>query len=609
MYFKFFKFNLSFNHFLIPMPKIGLKEWFHSWSISKKFSLTYLFAIGIALGGSSGGLIWGEFYEQQAIEMVQRADLQEKLLKQLKLTGIQLRSHPQMLLPVLGKEISFEYEKYRFLGYRDEAEKYLEELEDFLQKYPNFTATDLQRFKTFLRDYQKQVKTYNDLVEELWVSVQLSSLTPTKIPQAEQRILNFIKGQETQKNHLEFEQLSEDLLKLLSIAEQQKYAANRQLNQIQKTRIKILIWSMLVSVILASLLAYYTVWNISLPLKKMTEIAKTVTEKSNFKLQVPVTTSDEVGTLALSFNHLIQTVGDYTKKLEISRQTLEQKVQERTQELSQALEELRQTQSQLIQSEKMSSLGQIVAGIAHEINNPVNFIHGNLEHAKKYTQELLNLLQLYQQEHPESPGIIQDYLDEIDWNFFKDDLPKLMQSMTIGTERIRSIVLSLRNFSRLDESEKKKVNIHEGIDSTLLILNSRFKTGVKVIKQYGDIPEIECYPAQLNQVFLNLLTNALDALEEQQSCPNTPEVIIQTQKLDSNRIEVRIRDNGIGIPLDIQPKIFDPFFTTKPVGKGTGLGLSICYQIINKHQGKIKLISQQNQGTEFIISLPISREF
>jgi predicted ATPase/signal transduction histidine kinase len=293
---------------------------------------------------------------------------------------------------------------------------------------------------------------------------------------------------------------------------------------------------------------------------------------------------------------------------------LENKVEERTHELneknaclSQTLEQLQKTQAQLIQSEKMSSLGQLVAGVAHEINNPINFIYGNLTPATEYVQQLFNLLDLYQDYYPEPVQQIQDEIEEIDLEFLTTDLSKLLTSMQVGAERIRDIVLSLRNFSRLDEASLKPVDIHEGIESTLLILQHRFKPkGIELIKEYTQLPQVTCYASELNQVFLNLLNNAIDALEvgsEEVSAP-LPRIVIRTEVIDST-VRIHLADNGCGMTEEVRQRIFDPFFTTKPVGYGTGLGLFISYQIVvEKHKGKLMCISAPGQGTEFVIDLP-----
>ncbi|WP_375500525.1 sensor histidine kinase [uncultured Nostoc sp.] len=277
----------------------------------------------------------------------------------------------------------------------------------------------------------------------------------------------------------------------------------------------------------------------------------------------------------------------------------------------------------------MSSLGQMVAGIAHEINNPVSFIHGNLHHADKYTQDLLKLVQIYQHFCPNTPPEIQEYIEEIDLDFLIQDITKLFQSMKVGTERIQEVVQSLRNFSRLDEAELKQVNIHEGIDNTLMILEHRLQARheypeIKVIKKYSQLPNVTCYPGQLNQVFMNIIVNAIDALEvsavngqwskvnpqtnhNQKLTKNNPQIEIKTEVIDEKWITVSIADNGLGINEQVHSKLFDPFFTTKPVGKGTGLGLSISYQIIvEKHNGQISCFSVPGKGAEFVIRIPVA---
>lgn len=313
--------------------------------------------------------------------------------------------------------------------------------------------------------------------------------------------------------------------------------------------------------------------------------------------------------------------------LEQTNQQLEYRVQQRTialtqekEKLEQTLQQLQTTQLQLIQSEKMSSLGQLVAGVAHEINNPMNFIYGNLTPAREYIDELLYLLQRYQHHYPHPNPHLQAEIAAVELDFIMEDLPNLLSSMNVGANRIREIVLSLRNFSRLDEAEFKQVDIHEGIDSTLMILHSRFKVKsdcpeIRVIKEYGQLPLVECYAGQLNQVFMNIIANAIDALEDlvvsgqatnkEQLNANYPTISICTELTKDEQVLICIADNGPGISEETQKRLFDPFFTTKAVGKGTGLGLSISYQIVvEKHQGKIACHSQLGKGTKFIISIP-----
>ncbi|MBD2439982.1 sensor histidine kinase [Nostoc sp. FACHB-110] len=301
-------------------------------------------------------------------------------------------------------------------------------------------------------------------------------------------------------------------------------------------------------------------------------------------------------------------------------QTAQLLLKEQKKQLTLTLENLKKTQSQLVQSEKMSSLGQLVSGIAHEVNNPVNFIHANLNYIQDYSADLLSLIQLYQKNYPQPVAEIKNKENAIDLEFLQTDILKIVNSMKSGTERISQIVLSLRNFSRMDEAEYKRVNIHEGIDNTLLILQHRLKATcsrpeILVSKDYSQLPPVECYAGQMNQVFINILTNAIDALEEsnknrtyQEILNNPNKIAISTSFVNSEWITIAIADNGSGIPEPIQPRIFDPFFTTKPVGQGTGMGMSISYQIITEqHSGKLEFSSIPNQGTKFVIQIPIQQ--
>ncbi len=356
---------------------------------------------------------------------------------------------------------------------------------------------------------------------------------------------------------------------------------------------------------------------------------------------------DEISQLANSFERMAAKVQQREVILEDESRTLEHQVQQRTQELEEknirlvkALDDLKYAQIQLVQTEKMSSLGQLVAGVAHEINNPLNFIQCNIGHARGYMSQMMELVQLYQAQYPTTPEI-QAKTHEISLTFIQDDLPELLNSMELGTVRIEAIVKSLRLFSRLDEAEFKAIDIHENLDNTLHLLSSRLRATtsrpeITVIKQYGQLPWIECYAGQLNQVFMNIFNNALDALNEKALdalneksnlsdsshyldigaaiCPPVlnfalllkPTLCIETKQLGDRFISIRIADNGIGMSNEVREQIFDPFFTTKPVGKGTGLGLSICHQIlVEKHNGKLHCNSVLGEGTEFSIEIPV----
>ncbi len=341
-----------------------------------------------------------------------------------------------------------------------------------------------------------------------------------------------------------------------------------------------------------------------------------------------INNSGDIGILLCACNHKrswtqeeIELIKQIKEQLIIalSQAQLYNEARTNAEQAQQALQDLQQAQTQLVQSEKMSTLGNLVAGVAHEINNPVGFINGNLHHAEEYIQDLVNHLKLYHQHYPEPELEIEENAETIDLDYLLEDLPKIINSMKLGTDRIRNISTSLRTFSRADTDKKTSFDIHAGIDSTILILKHRLKANeerpeIEIIKEYTTLPQVECFPGQLNQVFMNLLANAIDAFDdynqgrsfqEIQEQPN--QIHIYTEELaDENQVAIHIKDNGPGMSEDIKARIFDHLFTTKGVGNGTGLGLSISKQIVEeKHQGSLECISTVNQGTEFIIKIPV----
>ncbi|MBW4465703.1 MAG: PAS domain-containing protein [Pegethrix bostrychoides GSE-TBD4-15B] len=343
---------------------------------------------------------------------------------------------------------------------------------------------------------------------------------------------------------------------------------------------------------------------------RVVETPSEINEQQGWVATSKIPLHDETGAV-IGILGLFEDITEQAKEEEALRRS-EAELRRQAQQLRQTIGELQQAQTKLVQAEKMSSLGQLVAGIAHEINNPVSFIHGNLCFARQHTDDLLALIARYQQHYPQPHPELQAQIDEIELEFLQTDLPQLFQSMQVGAERICQIVLSLRSFSRLDEAEIKPVDLHDGIDSTLMILQNRLRGGkanipIQVVKDYGVLPLVECYAGPLNQVFMNLLSNAIDAVEErlEQQPDICPQILIQTRQVDQ-QVEISIIDSGAGMSPAIANQIFDPFFTTKAPGQGTGLGLSISYQIITeRHGGKLSCTSELGQGTEFKVEIPV----
>ncbi|NER32869.1 MAG: HAMP domain-containing histidine kinase [Oscillatoria sp. SIO1A7] len=468
-------------------------------------------------------------------------------------------------------------------------------LEDTAKRLIQIDISRLKAERLFLEKTTNSSKSseFNRQLEEL--RRQLGELRAAPV----ERELLEIKNLETKFQALgSSEKIEKQLAELGATVEgltRQAYAQEEKARSaVEKARAlqaQLIAGSLVLSVAIAILWTIYGTKAIARPIKDMTKIAKEVAKSGNFALQVPVATNgkkikeaDELAVLAYCLNKLILK----------ARQVLKQVKTEQD--------------SRAFQSEKMVNLGKMVAGVAHELNNPLTCIYGNLEPIQTYTEDLLALVKTYQAEIPKPPEAIREKAEAIELNFIAEDLPQLVQAMKVAGEQARDIALALKNFSRIDNAKPQLLNLHDSLDSTLLILQNRIKKGCKVVRNYGTLPPIEGHPGLLSQVFINLIGNALDALEEKPLEEGHKKVTITTNQLDEEAVEVRIADNGSGISEQDRQKMFNTFFTTKPQGVGTGLGLAISRKIVvEKHRGTISCYSEPEEGTEFAIALPISQ--
>ena len=369
----------------------------------------------------------------------------------------------------------------------------------------------------------------------------------------------------------------------------------------------ILLWFVSVATVLVALLTYSIARRIAVPLKELTRSARIIAD-GDLNQRVEVSSQDEVGNLAKTFNEMAQSLQDRSVALQELNRRLEEKVDERTralqesgEEVQQAYQELKETQVQLVQSEKMASLGQLVAGIAHEIKNPLNFIYGNTDFLKKYVGKLRDLIQFYEERPDLDEGTKRNaeaFREELNYAFVTEDLDRLIENFEEGAERIHAIIGDLRAFSRMDVDQTRSVDIHEPLDLALNLLQNEYRDRVRLHREYGALPKVECHPVRMSQVFMNLLSNACQAI------PDEGDIWIRTQSQNGS-VVIEIEDNGQGIEEKHLGKVFEPFFTTKPVGQGTGLGLSISYGIVQQHSGSISVESESQQGTRFRIELPV----
>ncbi|MCY7390266.1 MAG: HAMP domain-containing protein, partial [Leptolyngbyaceae cyanobacterium CAN_BIN12] len=512
------------------MSKMSM-HWLSRLPVGQKIGVGYVLALGVAASGAIAGFSIGNHYQNQAVHQEEHTQEELSLLRHLQTGILQSRTHQQQLIPLAKAPKDFDAEYAHISKHRQEIERVVVKLDRFLAVQSMWANhAHHQKIVDFLQTSQAVPERYLQELDRLVQEIRKLNLTSSDgTAQAQKLLLDFTNSELA----LKFDGISDGLVGLIEQSNKEAVTAEEVSHQSHDLAEKIVLGSIGLSVAIASLLAMLTSRAIARPIRALTQIAQRSTRESNFDLQAPVNSDDEIGSLATSFNQLIHSTKQLLGQQQIDNQqlaeysqTLESRVKERTQELGnknsqlqELLEKLHQSQVQIVQSEKMSSLGQLVAGIAHEINNPVNFIYGNLTHVQDYAHNLLDYVQLYQKHYPSPPTEIVREAEEIDLEFLQEDLPKLLSSMQIGTDRIRQIVLSLRNFSRMDEADFKAIDIHEGLDSTLLILQHRLKARpespeIEVLKDYGTLPLVECYAGQLNQVFMNILANAIDALDE-----------------------------------------------------------------------------------------------
>jgi len=568
--------SFSLNFKQLPQYYNNLiQQVFSRLSIQKKIICGYGLVLGIGVLGIAIGLVVGNNYFQQTREQMTIADDEAGLLSSMQGILLELQCRQQQMILSSDQSQSFQQKISQLKAAVTEAEEMLSQLQEFSQtnaehdlqafltKYEQILAAYFQQFKILL---QQISNTHSQQKLQLW----------------RQLIAQFNQSPAA----LGFYQFSEDLNDFAKTLRAEQEKADLAQNQATLLQAQIIIGSILLSTAIAAVVAICTSKIIVRPLQALTRFAQEVIHQGNFELQAPVTATDEVGTLAVSINELIR---------QVRHLLAEQKAE---------------VEARLIQSEKLSSLGRMIAGLAHEINNPINFIYGNLGSAKTYINDLFDLIETYKAEIPKLPAAVKAKEEQIELEFIQEDLPKLLKSLEFGAERTRDIVRSLKDFSRLDGSEPQLVNLHACIDSTLLILQHRLKKSIKVIRNYGDIPAVPGYAGLLYQVFMNIFSNAIDALEEKSatSALFSPTITINTARNEEGWVTIKIADNGSGIAKEHQDKIFETFFTTKPRGIGTGLGLAISYQIIvEKHGGKLTYNSEVNSGTEFTIALPITQ--
>ncbi len=586
-------------------PPQRVNQWVNHLKLGQKIGYGYALALGIAILGITTGFLVGDHYQHKAQLEKEDAAAELDLANRLKISMLIMSVEQKDSILTIQNPAQWAQEYPLYLVEKANLEKIWQEF----KASQAVLRDDIAEIDGEAEIIAELIETYETLandVKQLEVILQqeqIQQLSAGERQALQAQTISF-------HNRVLLGDVSSFVQNLSSFtaqATQETEAAKQDLLRAEQLRLQIIAGGLVVSIVIAGILALMVSRAITAPIRSTAEVAQKVISTADFSLQVTVMSDDEIGHLSGSLNQLIRTVSQLLTEQKAKNASLEQ-----------ALSQIRSTQAVLIQSEKMSSLGQMVAGVAHEINNPVNFIHGNLFYLQKYFTDIMQGLIIYQQYTPQLPSAAQQTIDAFELDYISQDSDKILNSMRIGTDRIIEIVGSLRNFSRLDEAEVKTADICEGINSTLMILGHRLKASatapaIQVSQDYAALPLIQCYAGQLNQVFMNILSNAIDAFDDlnqhrtyQEIAANPNKIQIKTELTVDHQVYIRIEDNGSGIPPEILNKIFDPFFTTKDVGKGTGLGLAISYNVIvEKHGGSLRCHSQAGIGTEFVIQIPL----
>jgi two-component system, NtrC family, sensor kinase len=573
----------------------------------------------------------GDYYQYQALHREMLVQEYRQAIDNFQMSLLLTRTHWQEMSELDQKPELFQEEYDHFQQYLHQSRQDWQTIQA-LSDRPNPLLRDIK----FIDQTRSLLSEYADVPAAYFQEVDMTSAAsdrPGQPPSPRLMGVLFKQVRESGQFQAIAQQLDALSDALVSIATQAQ-ADLVPITQSIKSTDELSLWASSSGISLAILVGAYLSWriarSITRPLKQVTTIAQLITQEARFDLRIDQRGRDEVGQLAKSLNLLITRVQEllweqlaaqgelagYNQELESMVTDRTQALEERNLELKNTLSELKVTQAQLVQTAKMSSLSQLVAGIAHEFNNPLTFVASNLPHAQTGFQNLMAALNVYQQARPQLKSELEDQLTELDLEYLLDDLPKMLTSMSQGTSRLQSIVENLRHFSHLDESEYKSVNLHDGIDSALLLLKTRLRSTIpdrpiEIIKQYDDLPNLNCYASQLNQVFMDLLNNAITALQayaHHAPIDWQPQITISTnlsRKAAHNTIQLMIWDNGIGITPENLPHIFEPFFTTQPVGHGMGLGLSLAYQVISAHGGTLTCESEPHQGCIMAIALPL----